>query len=64
MKLKKQQLYPCLENLQKKGIIYSTLECPAVFYALQFEKVLDMVAARKIQEAEEAQKNKFDTIDI
>jgi sugar-specific transcriptional regulator TrmB len=60
MKLTKQQLYPCLKNLQRKGLIYSTDERPAVFYALPFERVLDMFAAEKINEAEEAQKHKLD----
>jgi sugar-specific transcriptional regulator TrmB len=54
----KQQLYPCLENLQKKSMVYATLEHPALFYALPFEKVLDMFANLKIDEAEEAQKQK------
>ncbi len=64
MKLSKQQIYTCLESLQRKGLVYATMERPAVFYALPFEKVLDMFAAEKISEAEEAQKHKIDILDI
>jgi sugar-specific transcriptional regulator TrmB len=62
LKLTKQQLYPCLQSLQKKGMIYAKLERPAVFYALPFEKVLDLFTGRKINEAEEAQKRKAEIL--
>ena len=39
LKMGKQQLYPCLKNLQSKGIVSVTLEHPARFNAVPFEKV-------------------------
>jgi HTH-type transcriptional regulator, sugar sensing transcriptional regulator len=56
--LNKQQVYPLLKNLQNKGLIYATFEHPAIFYAISFEKVLDMIAKSKIEEAKNAQKDK------
>ena len=41
LKTSKQRLYPILKKLQSKGIVNSTLERPAKFSAVQFEKVLD-----------------------
>ena len=62
LKLTKQQLYPCLENLQKKGMVYATREHPSLFYALPFEKVLDMFVDLKIDEAEEMQEHKTEIL--
>jgi sugar-specific transcriptional regulator TrmB len=62
MKLTKQQVYPCLENLQKKGIVYATREHPAIFHALPFEKVLDTFVDLKIDEAEEVQEHKTEIL--
>jgi HTH-type transcriptional regulator, sugar sensing transcriptional regulator len=56
--LNKQHVYPLLKNLQNKGLIYATFEHPAIFYAISFEKVLDMIATSKIEEAKNAQKDK------
>jgi len=52
----------CLENLQKKGLVYATLEHSARFYALPFEKVLDMFVNLKIDEAEEVQEHKTEIL--
>ena len=62
LKITKQQLYPCLENLQKKGMVYATLEHPALFYALPLERVLDMFVDLKIDEAEEVQEHKAEIL--
>jgi sugar-specific transcriptional regulator TrmB len=62
MRLTKQQLYPSLENLKKKAMVYSTLERPAVFHALPFEKVLDLFMGVKIAEAEEMQEHKVEIL--
>jgi HTH-type transcriptional regulator, sugar sensing transcriptional regulator len=56
--LNKQQVFPLLKNLQNKGLIYATFEHPAIFYAISFEKVLDMIAGLKLEEARNAQKDK------
>jgi len=62
MKLTKQQLYPCLENLQKKGMVNATEQHPAFFHAVPFEKVLDIFTNKKIGEAKEAQKHKTELL--
>jgi sugar-specific transcriptional regulator TrmB len=48
----KQQLYPCLKSLQKKGVVNATCKRPARFSALPFEKVLDLLIKANIEEAE------------
>ncbi|MCW4045526.1 MAG: hypothetical protein NWE94_08435 [Candidatus Bathyarchaeota archaeon] len=50
LKLTKQQLYPSLKQLQGKGIVTSTIEHPARFSVLPFDKVLDMFIKAKIEE--------------
>ena len=62
MNLTKQQVYQCLENLQKKGMVHATEQHPAFFHALPFEKVLDMLINQKIGEAEETQKQKTELL--
>ena len=49
--LPKQTLYRALRNLESRGIITSTLERPAKFNALSFEKVLDLFVRSKMEEA-------------
>jgi HTH-type transcriptional regulator, sugar sensing transcriptional regulator len=58
IKLTKQHLYPCLKKLQSKGIINTTLEYPAKFSAIPFEKVLDLFIETRIEEARSIQQNK------
>ena len=58
LKISKQRLYPILKNLQAKGIISATLEHPARFSALPFEKVLDIFIRAKMEEAQRVQQNK------
>ncbi len=60
MTLTKQQVYPCLKNLQKRGVVHASSERPALFYAVPFESVLTMLATQKINEAQEAGKYKVD----
>ena len=50
LKISKQRLYPILKNLKSKGIVNSTLERPARFTALQFEKVLDLLVKVKLEQ--------------
>jgi sugar-specific transcriptional regulator TrmB len=45
--MQKQQLYPCLKNLQKKGVVNASCNRPALFYALPFERVLDLIIEGK-----------------
>jgi len=58
LKISKQFLYPCLKNLQSKGIVSVTLEHPARFSAMPFEKVLDFFVKSKIEEAQRFQSTK------
>jgi sugar-specific transcriptional regulator TrmB len=51
LKVSKQQLYPSLKNLQSKSLVNSTLEHPARFAAVNFDKALDLFAKAKIEEA-------------
>jgi len=58
LKMTKQRLYPILKNLQNKAIVNATLNRPAKFYAIPFEKVLDLFAKAKFEEAKIIQQNK------
>jgi sugar-specific transcriptional regulator TrmB len=58
LKITKQQLYPGLRNLQNKGILSSTIEHPARFSALSFEKVLDLFIRAKVEETQRLQQSK------
>ena len=51
------QIYQSLRNLQKKGTITAFLHRPALFSALPFEKVLDLAAKAKIEEAQQEHAN-------
>ena len=44
LKIRKQQLYPSLKNLQSKSLATSTLEHPARFATVKFDKALDLLA--------------------
>jgi len=58
LRMNKEQLYRSLKKLQSKGIVTATLEHPARFSALPFEKVLDLFVKAKMEEAEEIKQNK------
>jgi sugar-specific transcriptional regulator TrmB len=58
LKLTKEQLYSSLRDIKSKGIISSTLEHPARFSALPFEKVLDLFLKAKMEETQRLQQNK------
>jgi sugar-specific transcriptional regulator TrmB len=62
LKLTKQQLYPSLKRLQSKGIISSTIEHPARFSAIPFEKVLDLYIKAKIEETRILQHSKAEIL--
>lgn len=62
MNLKKPQVYPCLKNLQSKGLVNATSERPAVFSAASFEKVLDLLIEGKMEEAQRTQKDKQEAL--
>jgi sugar-specific transcriptional regulator TrmB len=58
LNLKKQQFYPSIKNLQSNGIVSSTIEHPARFSAMPFEKVLDLLIKAKIEETQRLQQSK------
>jgi sugar-specific transcriptional regulator TrmB len=58
LKMKKQQLYPIMNNLHSKAIVAATLDRPAEFSAISFEKILDLFAKAKFEEARTIQMNK------
>ena len=58
LRITKQQTYPSLKSLQKKGLVNFTLEHPARFAAVTFEKALDLFAKAKMEEAKSIQQNK------
>ena len=58
LKMPKQTLYVVIKNLQRKGLVTSTLEHPARFSAVPFEKVLDLFVKAKMEEAQRIQKDR------
>ncbi len=62
LKVTKQRLYPTLKNLQRKGVVTATLERPARFSAVPIDKVLDLLAKAKIEEAHRVQQNKSELL--
>ena len=54
----KQRLYPLLKELQKKSVINPTLARPTKFEAISYEKLLDLFAKTKMEEAKTLQQNK------
>lgn len=55
LKMPKWQIYNSLRNLQRKGTITTVLRRPALFSALPFEKVIDLAAKARIEEAQQEQ---------
>lgn len=57
LKMPKPYLYQCLKNLQTKSLVNSTPDRPALFSAIPFEKVLDILVKAKLEEAQRTQQN-------
>ena len=55
LKMPKWQIYKSLRNLQKKGTVTATLHRSALFSALPLEKVIDLAAKARIEEAQREQ---------
>jgi HTH-type transcriptional regulator, sugar sensing transcriptional regulator len=62
LKLPKQQVYLTLKSLQGMGIVNSTLEHPARFSAVSFEKLLDLFVKAKIEEAQRIEQGKAESL--
>ena len=58
LRMKKQQLYPCLQNLQNKGIVNCTSERPTLFSAVPIEKVTDLLVKANLEEAQLMEENR------
>lgn len=58
LKIRKQQLYPILKNLQETGIVTSNLEHPTLFSAVAFEKVLDLLVKANLEQAQAIKETK------
>jgi sugar-specific transcriptional regulator TrmB len=58
LKVQRQQIYRSLKSLQGKAIVSATLERPARFTAVPFEKVLDLFVKTKLEEAQTIQHEK------
>jgi CBS domain-containing protein/sugar-specific transcriptional regulator TrmB len=58
LKMSKPQLYRSLKTLQGKGIVSATFERPTRFFAVPFEKALDMFIKAKTEEVQLLQQNK------
>jgi sugar-specific transcriptional regulator TrmB len=58
LKLYKQQLYRSLKRLQIKGVVNSSHRHPAVFSAISFERVLDLILVVKKEEADILQESR------
>ena len=52
MNLYKEQLYRSLRNLKNKEVVKSTANYPAVFSAIPFEEILDLLAEIKKEQAQ------------
>jgi sugar-specific transcriptional regulator TrmB len=58
LKMKNQQLYPSLRNLQIKGIINCTSEHPQLFSAVPIEDALSAFISADLEEARYMEKNR------
>lgn len=58
LKVQKWPLYRCLKHLQSKGIVTATLEHPARFSAVSFDKVVDIFVKVMMAEAQRIQESK------
>lgn len=58
LQVTKQQLYPSLKNLKNKGIVTASHERPALFSAVAFEKVVELLIAIKVEQAKAIKETK------
>ena len=58
LKMSKQRLYLILKNLQSKGVVHATIEHPAKFSAIPFERVLDLFIKAKMEDAQRIKQDK------
>ena len=52
MSIYKEQLYRSLKNLRDKDVVKASIDYPAVFSAIPFEEILDLLAEIKKEQAQ------------
>ncbi len=62
LNIPKTRLYVILRSLQSKGLVNATLEYPAKFSALPFEKALDLFVKAKMEDAQRIEKGKTEIL--
>ncbi len=62
LKMHKGQVYRTLKSLQKKGLVEATLEYPARYIAVPFEKLINSFIKSKREEVEHIEKTKKDLL--
>jgi HTH-type transcriptional regulator, sugar sensing transcriptional regulator len=62
LKMSRQNLYPILKTLQNRGLVSASLEHPARFSAMPFEKALDLFVEAKMEEAQQLQRGKAEIL--
>ena len=63
-RITKQQFYPSIKQLQGRGTVTSTMEHPARFNAMSFEKVLDSFIKEMMQEVQQLQQSRSDILSV
>lgn len=63
LRLSKQQLYPVLKNLKKKGVVTTKPERATLFSALAFEELLKRYVKINIKQAETIKETKQELTD-
>ncbi len=63
LRMTKQQLYPALKSLKKKGIVSSKPERAALFSALAFEELLKRYVTINVEQAEILKETKEDLME-
>jgi sugar-specific transcriptional regulator TrmB len=58
LKLSRQKLYPVLKNLQNKGIVAINAQYQSLFFAVEFEKALEMLVKTDLEKARIIKKTK------
>ncbi|MBA4464327.1 MAG: helix-turn-helix domain-containing protein [Nitrosopumilaceae archaeon] len=58
LKISKQQLYSSLKNLKNKGIVNTSFDRPALFSALAFEEVLELLIRIRVDQAKAIRQTK------
>jgi sugar-specific transcriptional regulator TrmB len=63
LRMVKQQLYPILKQLQKKGVVTSSQKRPAIFAALAFEELINLYVKLDVEKAKIIRETKEELLD-